>query len=663
MSKIQELLNQGSIINVNLMSDQLNTILSELCTVISEQSQEIQSLKEEIKKNATHDEIDSQYEILKEELTKISNETKKNSNDNQILAQTINEINAKASKQFQKEITESKNELISEMESRKKDMDGANLIVNQQIKSIWQRIDKDISTSINSMKEDISSVQTIIEKGKSQSLEALSYKVEQLENKMNENKKITTETQANQDNDLQQIKTKFTDFQNEVKDEIKFFTTEIHDIRKVIVDAPSFDLDGKIDTETIINAIKRDSRRIDSFNEIISNVRNQNDIVSQLFVDLSNIVSQVQSQLQEFIKEHNSTKFSIIDQIDQSYANTELLRKDFNRIDNSVEETIKACLNSMNTISSTFSSLYLFLGKLTTRNLPKFPTFDDEVLEFQRIYDSTVSDHESKNSRTDPFSTCLIHKDHANKQVGQFSTDESINELKAEFQLPLLLMPKVDLNIENKNSIVNCMSSEKVDNKQNFRKPSNFSYLSSSNSDYNSNADLSYAESKQSIIELTKSISNLKDQLDNVKTTVDKGETKKKADSKNIERMLDRVKEMNTKVQNSINSMNQNLLNYVQRDEINEIIKECINASSQNVVHANTRSRSPPLLTASHYIRKPQKTRLPMLLGSNILANEIVKDSRWGSRSKSTVAHTTVYGVGANGESYSKNEQNQNLNG
>lgn len=205
------------------------------------------------------------------------------------------------------------------------------------------------------------------------------------------------------------------------------------------------------------------------------------------------------------------------------------------------------------------------------------------------------------------------------------------------------------------------MNGEKIDPQQtSLRKPSNFSFLSANGSDYsNSNVNLCYQESKQSILELTKSVSDLKDQLDSVKSTVDKGETKKNADSKNIEKMLDRVKEMNAKVQNSINSMNQNLLNYVQRDEINEIIKECMNASTNNAVISNTRSRSPPLLTASHYIRKPQKTKLPMLLGSNILANEIVKDSRWGSRSKSTVAHTTVYGT----ESHSRNEQIQNLNG
>ena len=630
------------------MSDQLNALLSELCAVIIEQSQEIQSLKDETKKHATHDEIESQYEILKNELTKISNDTKKNSDDNQILSQSISEIYSKTSEQLQKAIKESKDDLLQEMESRKKDTDGANLIVNQQIKSIWQKIDKDISTSLTTMKENISTVQDIIEKGRSTSLEAVSYKVEQLEKQMSESKKITTENKEIQDNEFQQIKTKFGDFQKEMKDEIKYFTTEIQEIKKAVVDAPSFDLDGKIDTETIINAIKRDSRRIDSFNEIISNIRNQNDIVSKLFIDLSSIVEKVQIQLQEFIKEHNSAKFSIIEQIDQGYANTELLRKDFIKINTSVEDTIKACFNSMNTISSTFSSLYLFLGKLTTRSLPKFPTFDDEVLEFQRIQESITSEQDTKKSIKDPFTTCLIEKEHSGKKIGQFSTEESITKLKAEFQLPYLTIPKVDLNHDTKHSIMNYVNKDEVQSNQTSNPSSNqSSFINSSKSDHNSNANLCYAESKQSIIELTKSISGLKEQIDSVKLTVDKGESKKLADSKNIDRMIERVKEMNSKVQNSINSMNQSLMNYVQRDEINDIIKECLSASANNqTVHVNSRSRSPPLLTASHYIRKPQKTKLPMLLGSNILANEIIKDSRWGERTKSNLAHSTVYGYG-----------------
>lgn len=663
MSKIQQLLNEGSIINVNLMSDQLNTILSELCTVISEQNQEIQILKEEIKKYATHDEIISQYESMKSELSKISSETKKNTSDNQILSNAINQMYQKSEEQLHKQIKESKDNLLLEMETRKKDADGAYTIVNQQIKNIWQKVDKDILTEMKQMKEDISSVQTIIEQGKSQSLEAISYKVQQLESQMNENKRIDTENNDIHDNEIKQIKTTLADFQSEMKDEVKCFATEIQEIRRTVVDAPSFDLDGKIDTETIINAIKRDSRRIDSFNEIIASVRNQNDIVSKLFVDLSAIVSQIDEQLHEFIKEHNSTKFSLIKQIDQSYANTELLRNDFIRIENNVEETVKANLNSMNTVSSTFASLYLFLEKLTTRNPPKFPTFDDEVLEFQRIHENVISQKESKNKVTNPFQICLIDKDHEKQKVGEFMTSDAINELKTEFKLPTLSIPKVELNIDTKKSIVNYLMNEEnkanngvkpVTSNVNLHKQSNLTFVNQINNS-RSNNEICDTESRQSIMELSKSIVDLKDEFNSIKDTVDKNVNRKKADSQNIDRMLERVKEMNSKLQNSINSMNKNLLNYVQRDEINEIIKECISAASGEITHSTiNRRQSPPLLTASHYLRKPQKTKLPMLCGSNILANEIVKYSRWGERSKSTAAHVTLYGA----KTEVQNEQN-----
>jgi hypothetical protein len=55
---------------------------------------------------------------------------------------------------------------------------------------------------------------------------------------------------------------------------------------------------------------------------------------------------------------------------------------------------IDATMTGMNLISNTFLQIFSFLGKITTRPLPIFGSFDDSLLEFQRLSDAASAQNE-----------------------------------------------------------------------------------------------------------------------------------------------------------------------------------------------------------------------------------------------------------------------------
>ena len=71
VNRITELLQNHSMIDFNLISDSLSTILKEMCQIITDQSQELESIKKQLPTFAIKEEIDKKIKLQSDATTNL----------------------------------------------------------------------------------------------------------------------------------------------------------------------------------------------------------------------------------------------------------------------------------------------------------------------------------------------------------------------------------------------------------------------------------------------------------------------------------------------------------------------------------------------------------------------------------------------------------------
>ncbi|OHT02710.1 hypothetical protein TRFO_30114 [Tritrichomonas foetus] len=581
--KIRDLLNRGTMIDVSLMSDELKKILTEFCEIMSDHGEELKFLRNEIKKFSPKDESSKAIESIKEEIKRLTEQTLKNTQNDRILNDNFGKMMINMERKLAREVKECKDDLLLEMNNKTQEVDGKYIILNQQFKNINVKTETVITKEIAGIKNDIKRINSIIEKKKDQSLELLSQKIDGLEKQFKEKVNEIKEKDDKIDKEIESVRSFAKQYNQDFMDELHYLNGELKELKRLVAEAPQLDIDGQVDTETLVHAIQRDSRRIDNFNEIIVSVRDQNDRISALCKSLAKSFEELQLQIHDFEVEHNSTKMSLINQIDQSFVNTEIIRKDFARVESNIEDVVGNSLRSISSISSTFETLITFLSKITTRPLPKFAQFDDEVLEFQTLFDTVMTQKEYKET-TDYISLCLLNKDHINRPVGEFLTSDEIQQLKTPFQTPFIGIPTLDSFATKKDTQI--------------RKKSIFDFNNMHGAEpvvvtkeVKPKTQISDLEMKHSILELQRTIANLKEQMEIVRNAYDTS-IANKADTQSVERMLDKVRAINSKLQSSINQMQNNMVNYVLKSEIETLLTNSSKQINQPTNNNNSNSNN-----------------------------------------------------------------------
>jgi hypothetical protein len=177
--------------------------------------------------------------------------------------------------------------------------------------------------------------------------------------------------------------------------EFRELRVDLKELRHMIVDAPTIECENGIaDTEAIVRAIQRDGRRLDNFNEIIMTVRDEHNSMRALFGSLNAAVERIQLNIVDFVNDSNRTKTELINFSKETRQSTKETSRKVMKCSADVGFVIDATITGMNLISNTFLQIFSFLSKITTRPLPIFGSFDDSLLEFQRLSDATSAQNE-----------------------------------------------------------------------------------------------------------------------------------------------------------------------------------------------------------------------------------------------------------------------------
>lgn len=394
--KIQHMLNSDGMIAFNLTDDSLSKVLSEFCELINEQGEQINRLQVELERctknhvfNQKIADKDEEIAQVKKELAALKDKQKEQEEE------TMKTINYNAD-MAQNWVNESKEYLMKEISSVKKEFSGDYMIVSQQIKDHNTEI-ANLNEITKKEEEDLKKLQHSIESFRDISADTLSQRIDELCISRDELRNDVDKNENEFKEYMETNKTKTNEMKKSINNEFHTIVVEVNELRKMIVDAPAFEEKDVTDTEAIIRAIQRDSRRIDSFNETFVEIKNENEAIRELFTSLSESFMRFQTNMHEFVIDHNQVKDILAQQIKESNVRIDNCNKDHLQSQKNITCISDCNLKSMTGISDAFQQIFLVLEKMSARRLPVFRSFDDEILEAQRIVDliAAQNDHVS----------------------------------------------------------------------------------------------------------------------------------------------------------------------------------------------------------------------------------------------------------------------------
>ncbi|OHS96062.1 hypothetical protein TRFO_37813 [Tritrichomonas foetus] len=576
--KITELLHNHAMIDYNLISDSLSDILCEMCQLINDQGIEIDILKKEIPKFAIKAEIDEKMKIEKETITSVqtgmTNVSEATKQKFDTIAQTIQLNVNKINSQF----VEMKKQIDTDIDDKYKELQGEFYIANQQIKDLTASMQKH-KTMIDENAKTIGNIQEFLNKGQDQTLETLSAKITTLSEKVERIDSTHHADKKTNDAYIESIKNDLEKFKEVSSSEFKFLEGDLKELRRLVVDAPSIDLDGVTDTEALIRAIQRDSRRIDGFNETINGIRDENNEMRSLFTELTNGFQKLQLNVMDFVTEHNRAKKDIIALTQDNSEQCRTLNKNFGTCFSNIQNVLDTTLNGMNLVSNTFVQIFSFLGKITTRPLPMFTAFDDSLLEFQRLSDSINAQNErfdeinkneeKKTPRIVPNNTfkvpmvtiAQVPEAMASKQSALHKLEFNISTKPASSN-----SENTPANNENQFSETNSVTSRNSSSRSNHSRIAN-------NRIMNTGVDL---ELRQNVKDLQSKVDESLATVTHLKDTVE-AKIERKTDTVAMERMMDKIRVMISKLRDQVNTQNKTIMTCVQRNEAETLIQQVLN--------------------------------------------------------------------------------------
>lgn len=552
-SRINELLKGGSMIDYNLISDSLNEILVEMCTIIANQGDEIENLKVELSKKIKKDDLNEEFKNQEA----IINEIKTGLQDTNAIFQEKYQNQTEAMRisgeSTQAQIEDLKQVITKEMDAKFKEIHGEVFISAQQIKELNNQnvkqqglIDKNITA--------IQKINDVLEQGKDKSIETIAASLNDLE------KRFVDETEAEKKKNEtinfnhEKLVKQFEKYKKDSTDEFHFLQVEVKEVRRLVVDAPSIDVDGVTDTEALVRAIQRDSRRIDNFNETIVAVKEEHSTLRCLFSELVRGFQKFQLNVVDFVENQNQVKKELAQRCEDNALKCDQIQKNTYVNAQNIYNVLDATLNSMNLISGTFAMMHGFLSKITSRPVPPLQSYDDTLLEFQRLSDIISSQNE--------------HNDDLLKNEAKMARSQ--DNLR-NFKFPYIAINDIPVDEKAQSTALMMATDDNEIADESRKKKQPVAHITPATSTAGG-VDL---ELRHDFTEMKVKVESAITTIDNLKNTID-SKIERKADSVAIERMFDKVRVSISKLRDSINTTSRCVVDCIQRTEAETLIEQIL---------------------------------------------------------------------------------------
>ena len=570
--RINSILQGGEIINYNLISEQLKSTLVEICNLLQEQNTQITSLQNELGKKAAITDIATAKQEMEQKIDQVNRDQQVINNQ---LDKDIEEVTKKLFDKFiemDKKFEETKNNINEEIAAKEKDMQGDIFIANQQIREINVKIIGH-AQSISKSQTEIAKINKALDSGKDKSLELLAVRVESCENKLNRFLSEHSNIQNSLQSQIEEISKIANGTKKELANELHFINVELKDVRHMVVDAPTFDVEGTIDTPSLIRAIQRDSRRIDNFNETINSVKNDHLQLNAMCVDLCKAFGELQVNLQDLVEQNNIQHQDMLRRCKENASHFIDVSHEVIRLSGNVRNTVDSTLSGFSQVSNDFLQLTSYISRLTNRNPPSIGGVDDSLLELQQQSDLITADNEKFEEKIKSEESEMTY---GNNVLNDFKLPYvSVNvpqDLAVSDRKTSIYAPTVE-EINATNQEVNSTANQEPESKP-------LVTVEKTNSNVSSTPQLDF-EYRHSIQGLQVKLDNLSQQLDRYKEVTD-AKIERKADTQVVERLLERNRSTINKLREKLTETMNTIGVCVKKDEVDKLLTQRVSTRTEN---------------------------------------------------------------------------------
>lgn len=385
--KIEGLLEQSKIVDGNIISDSLSNILQELCQLVTLQGDQIKMLMEN---KTNNDQEMSRFitrEEYNEEMSKLNN-TLSNINTSQLelktdfsanIEQQVNNLEAKINT-IQNNLTEGDSKI-------EKDVEFQTTLLNKLFTKHEGQL-KQFTNDFDSLKGDVEHFTKEIKSLKNSPVKDVLSQIASFEERLSKipeqfdvlenNFRTSNISLVQKVNDLTNNMTKF-------EEQVRH---ELIDIRRMIVDFPTFTVDGKLDTPSLINAVNRDTRRIDSFNEMISTLGNNFNGLLGKFELLETHFHNMEYSMCEFSNVVQNTTNSLSKRSDTNHAHVKQLGKELKLIYENISNFARQSADVLEHDTNVLTKIITHVEKVTNRPFPNISGYDEFYHDQNDLYNS-----------------------------------------------------------------------------------------------------------------------------------------------------------------------------------------------------------------------------------------------------------------------------------
>lgn len=338
-----------NLINGSIVSTDLNSILIGFCDIIIHQNKEIESLKDRINKMEKAEEgfslMKLEFETKSMLISQIQNQLAVLANQTQaelIKSRQEMEIVKLRSKEYSEDVLQKLSELENSVDNQIHSFSLQNTHNEEKVKNSIDEFARqnekleydlhdmkiELTTFLQEQKQSQIEIQTNIDSPKPQPVEIKNVDFDQtviddirnqissIEKKIEENQNVISEVHFGSQKFINEIKMSEKRIQKIIDDETNFINDRVGNLEKQFQSVPEIHdliLSGKeIGLKPILQAIMRDSRRLDSFDQQVSNVRIECENVARGMVSLSEKVQQFNNLMFDFSREVKSNSSKII---------------------------------------------------------------------------------------------------------------------------------------------------------------------------------------------------------------------------------------------------------------------------------------------------------------------------------------------------------------
>lgn len=539
LTRISEILKEGDMINISLISEDLRTTLLEICDILTLQSEKIASLESDIASKVTSTDITSYQTELEEKMKSFCQEMEKERRDQKERLEEVYSRISKVQDSLEDSFEDTKQKILEDADLREKEVSGNMFILNQQVREINVKI-LGQQNLISKCQNEINKINKIIDSGKDKSIELLSVRLEAVEGRFQQFNSDFIE----QNNQLRKSIDEIKEIYGTLKDEsgIEFHTinVELKSIRQLIVDTPevTFESDN-IDTGAIIRAVQRDTKRIDAFNETLNRLKDEFVDLKTVFTKLNRTFNDFQTGVQDLVQDHNLVKKELFSKVADSVDASIEITRDVEKLNENLQFSVNSGFSMISEVQSMFLQFVSHVTSLTHKPFPYNYKFNDRVTDLQKQNDDSLAFQERVQQ--------IIRNCESIKQFSSVSV--------SPFKIPVYqIQSPSPLSSSLKNSFF--LNSEK----QHMANGITSIVCQVDNATRNNVATL-----QKDVNENSKNVKELKE---NISTEINK-----KVDIHTFERYLERLKDSIIKVNKKTNEIKSQLGIYVQYDELENILQ------------------------------------------------------------------------------------------